>query len=381
MKRHFKTKYPGVFFEPSKERKHHGRPDQVWWILIKVGKRLVWEKVGWASEGFTAARASQIRAERAKALREKKLGVGPALTIPTFREAFKIAYDRSFKHLSVAEKYLAFTRTHLEGLSEKPLDAITARDLEAIDGEMMTLGRSPSTIKHAIGMVNRVYVLMAKWEVYVGPSPAAGFDYPRHDNKRERYLTREEANALLEALKKRSDYVWRLAMASLFTGMRRGEIVKLKGEHVNLGAKTIHVVDTKTGKNRVVYIPGPLYSMMSGMEIKPGLPVFPRPRQGQNDVNAVNGVFAGTVKDLGLNEGITDPRHKVVFHTLRHTFASWLVSQGQPLYTVSTLLGHTTSQMTQRYSHLMPETKKAAMETLENFFNPAENSSEPGKSQ
>jgi integrase len=59
---------------------------------------------------------------------------------------------------------------------------------------------------------------------------------------------------------------------------------------------------------------------------------------------------------------ISDARQRVVFHTLRHTFASWLVQQGTPLYTVAELMGHTTIEMSRRYSHLAPDTlRKAAL--------------------
>ena len=61
------------------------------------------------------------------------------------------------------------------------------------------------------------------------------------------------------------------------------------------------------------------------------------------------------LRDTKLNEGITDPRDKVVFHTLRHTFASWLVQAGVPLYTVQRLMGHKSIVMTQRYAHLAPD--------------------------
>ena len=58
---------------------------------------------------------------------------------------------------------------------------------------------------------------------------------------------------------------------------------------------------------------------------------------------------------MGLNEGITDPRQKLVFHSLRHTYASWLVQGGEAVYTVQKLIGHSTLAMTERYSHLAPD--------------------------
>jgi integrase len=53
----------------------------------------------------------------------------------------------------------------------------------------------------------------------------------------------------------------------------------------------------------------------------------------------VSSVFARTMDELKLNAGITDHRQKVVFHTLRHTFASWLVMGGESLQTVQELMG------------------------------------------
>jgi site-specific recombinase XerD len=89
---------------------------------------------------------------------------------------------------------------------------------------------------------------------------------------------------------------------------------------------------------------------------------------GGNSAVIVSHIFIPCVKELGLNDGITDRRQKVVFHTLRHTFASWLVQKGQSLYTVSKLMGHRNLKRTERYAHLDPETQKEAIQGLEGIL-------------
>lgn len=71
--------------------------------------------------------------------------------------------------------------------------------------------------------------------------------------------------------------------------------------------------------------------------------------------------FYRAVDKSGLNQNVTDRRQRVVFHTLRHTFASWLVQKGVHLSTIGQLLGHTSMKMTMRYAHLDPtkQTKNA----------------------
>lgn len=68
-----------------------------------------------------------------------------------------------------------------------------------------------------------------------------------------------------------------------------------------------------------------------------------------------------------LNRGIKDRRERVCFHTLRHTFASWLVQKGYPLAMVGNLLGHKDIKMTMRYAHLAPNQARLAVSSLPNF--------------
>ena len=74
----------------------------------------------------------------------------------------------------------------------------------------------------------------------------------------------------------------------------------------------------------------------------------------------VSRAFMKCVSQLGFNDGVTDSRQRVVFHTLRHTFASWLVQKGVPLHTVAELMGYKSIAMTQRYAHLSPDSLRNA---------------------
>lgn len=65
--------------------------------------------------------------------------------------------------------------------------------------------------------------------------------------------------------------------------------------------------------------------------------VFP-PVAGGAVRNNLSEMFRKLVDDLGLNAGITDKRHKIVFHSLRHTFASWLALAGTDIYRIKTLM-------------------------------------------
>ena len=96
---------------------------------------------------------------------------------------------------------------------------------------------------------------------------------------------------------------------------------------------------------------------------KPMELVFKSSKGGR--VMEVSDSYARVVERLGFNEGIKDRRYKVTFHSLRHTFASWLALQGEALLTIKELLGHKVLEMTIRYAHLVPDQKRQAAFRLE----------------
>jgi len=199
---------------------------------------------------------------------------------------------------------------------------------------------------------------------YEGESPTASVKRPKADNRRLRHLTPDEASSLLEALANVSDDLHDMALLSLHCGLRAGEVFSLTWTDIDLERGLLTLRDTKSGRNRHAYMTAQVKTALEKRSKgSPEALVFPS-KTGKVR-QAISNRFMVTVNTLGLNEGIIDPRQKVTFHTLRHTFASWLVMSGTPIYTVQKLLGHSTLTMTERYSHLAPDHMRQAVKSIE----------------
>ena len=188
------------------------------------------------------------------------------------------------------------------------------------------------------------------------------------DNERLRFLTKDEARLLLKELDKASPDFADICRVSLYAGLRLGEIFALRVQHVHLDVAIMDVLDAKAG-TRQAFINDELAIVLARhMKGKrPEAYVFTQ-SDGVSQMRYLSNAFTRAVKRLGFNEGVEDARLKVVFHTLRHTFASWLVQKGVPLYTVADLMGHSTITMTKRYAKLANDDRRAAIAKLEGLL-------------
>jgi integrase len=186
------------------------------------------------------------------------------------------------------------------------------------------------------------------------------FDLPKFDNSRLRYLSKDEANKLINRLYITNEYWYNIALISLLTGMRKSEIFSLMPSNISLDKNIIYVLDTKNNTNRAIPIGQKLTEILTNrINSTPGL-LFPI--KGSKP-------FYKAVEACGLNKNITDRRFKIVFHSLRHTFASWLVETGTPIVVVSKLLGHKSLKMTMRYSHIDTAAQINAINQITSFLN------------
>ena len=142
----------------------------------------------------------------------------------------------------------------------------------------------------------------------------------------------------------------------IYTGCRKGEALNLKWDDTDLQNDVIAIKGTKTKYDRYVPISKPLKELLGGIEKNQDcLYVF-------NKKGAKIGNFKKSFQTACRNAGLKDLR----IHDLRHVFASKMVMNGTSLYITGELLGHRTTQMTKRYSHLVPDTLKKAVDEVWN---------------
>jgi integrase len=397
-----KTNFLGVRYREHATRKHGIRPDRCFSIRYKVDGKDREEVAGWASEEMSAEKAFKMLS----VIRDNiKKGTGPKSLVGIREENERQAAAAEKEQRAKAKGEVTFsefwekdylpaaeaTRTPRTMETERgyynkwiqpvlgaiPLQRIDAAKVEAITLRAHKAGKSAGTICKIIGVVSQVWNRAAYHDVVQGECPARRVKKPRQDNRRVRFLSQEEAKTVLNALILRSVDVHDEALLSLLCGLRAGEIHSLTWGDVDLKNGTIHIRDPKNKRNRHAFITEEVKTMLERRHQGQATTELVFPTYNGKPRLWVSDTFSRTIDELGLNntgeftkdgEGnpvpvkIADVRQRVVFHTLRHTFASWLVQQGTPLYTVAELMGHTTIEMSHRYSHLAPDTlRKAAL--------------------
>lgn len=373
-----KTDYPGVIYREHATRRHGVKWDQYFVIYYRHNGRTFKEAVGWASHGWTAKKAAgllgeikenQRRGEPPFTLKEKR-----ALAQATIEEAQRreLTVSELFKghylpHGQVEKKSWIkdeqLFRLHIEPIiGDKALSDVSAFDLERIKAIMSKGGKSPKTILYTLGTVRAAYNYAARHGLFTGTNPVSLVKKPSADNRRMRFLTEGEAQELLEALKPKSTQTYEMALVSLHTGGRFAEIAGLTWGDVSLDQGTLTFWDTKNTETRTVFMTEEVGALFRAKT--PGDRaelVFPARIGGP--MGAVSALFKRTV-DKMFNQGISDRRQRVCFHSLRHTHASWLVQRGVDLLTVARAMGHKSVKMVERYAHLAPEGMRRAVQSL-----------------
>lgn len=173
-------------------------------------------------------------------------------------------------------------------------------------------------------------------ENYCSSNPIQYLSKIKQQKKPPRFLSQAEIENILETA--RPLRIYYIIATAIYSGLRLGELRNLKWEDISFKENLITVHKSKSKNFRFVPLNKKLKCILSEIKKSKG-----------KCLDFTD--FRGQFEDVKNNSGIKDIR----FHDLRHTFASRLVQEGVPIYTVSKYMGHGTIKMTEIYSHLVPD--------------------------
>ena len=222
--------------------------------------------------------------------------------------------------------------------------------------------RKPATVNRITSCLRHMVTQGQKWEMVDEESAKRirSVKLLKEENKRLRFLTLEECQRLIDCCQ---EHLKPIVTVALHTGMRRGEILNLRWEHVDLQHYFILLDKTKNGTRREIPINSTLEELFQNLQRSTGSSYVFVNKDGK-PYRDINRSFNAALQ----RAGICDFR----FHDCRHTTASHLVMAGIDLTTVKELLGHKDITTTLRYSHLAPGHKRKAVQVLDRIMEKGE---------
>ena len=278
---------------------------------------------------------------------------------------------------------------HLDKFFSEDLQEITVKKVEEYRDERMELVAS-KTVAEEIKFLKRIYALHCRWNsartaptLHAVAADLAGVEMPKYNNKRTRFLSEPEVELLFK--KCTVPHLTLAIQIALSTGLRLRNITNLEWKQIDFINRTItyepptdNAADKKNSmKSKRMHVSPVMEHLViaiknwrvSQKKISPF--VFPSPTVAGQAMDNMRTTWENLLdecnKDLAKRkQPLMDD---VVFHTLRHTFASHFLMNGGDLVTLSELLDHASIQITKdRYGHLSGEHKRKAIDSFSGVF-------------
>lgn len=279
--------------------------------------------------------------------------------------------------------------TNFGDLKDRPLSEVTAWVIEKWRASRLKAGVSKATLNRDVGDLKAALAKAVEWKLLESSPLATLKPFKLDATANVRWLSAEEDTRLRAALSARdaaakaerasanawrqargyalypefsqdsfSDHLTPMVLLALNTGLRRGELFRLRWADVVFFRQTltVHGQNAKSGQTRHVPMNSEVVSVLKAWQRQSSDAGLVFPGRGGEPLTNVKNAWAGVLKKARISN--------FRFHDLRHDFASKLVMAGVPLNTVRELLGHEDLATTLRYAHLAPDHKAAAVEAL-----------------
>lgn len=350
------------------------------------------EVFGWASEGKTLPDAEKkIQELKTNA----KLNLGPVslaeertLVVQQQEEAEKQAREEQARNITFDEyfnsDYLSAARAEKKprtvssevSLYEKwvkpvvgdvPIREIVDWHFDKLKQRLIKAKKSPRTIHYCVSIITQVWnKAFDNKLVDTRPPRRKTLRLPMVDNEKTKAFTVEQAGQYLEKLGSISEQWHDISLVSLLTGLRASEVFRLEVKDFDKKRKLLFLRQPKKNRSQTLVLNDSaieLFERLIDMHPTESGLIFTSTKGEQ--ITEVSDSVERTIEALGFNEGVTDRRDRLTFHSLRHTYATWLLDSGTDIYTISQLLRHSSLAMTKRYVHPHEERLRAATKAID----------------
>ena len=274
-------------------------------------------------------------------------------TLSTFSKDF-LSYAKVTFAPRTFEIYKSVLAQTLRLLGDRPLGSFTPRDADMYRVQRLSK-ISPVSVNIELRTLRAAFSTATRWKL-IDDNPWRKVSLVRIPERFPVHFSREDFSRLISLI--REAWLKDLVIVGVFSGLRRGELLNLTWNNVDFENRLLNVQSsesfkTKAGKKRFVPMNDVVYRLLrSKAQTMFGELVFNR-RGSLIEGKHVTRRFREYVRAAGLDR-------KLHFHSLRHTFATWLVREGVSTFEVQKLLGHSNISVTQVYAHLAtPELHRA----------------------
>ncbi|KAF0843123.1 site-specific recombinase XerD [Methylovorus glucosotrophus] len=330
-------------------------------------------KTGWpsASKTFRVKRDAQ---DWARQIEDQMIRSVYIRRTPSEKMSIKEAFERYEREVSPTKKASTQKREELrvkllkEKFGQYSLAALTSDIVADYRDQRLATGKSNNTVRLELALLGHLYSTAIKeWHIALPANPVANIRKPSPGAGRNVRLNRTEQQRLLIALQTHSNpmLAW-IFQVAIETGMRQGEILNLKIQHVDTERRIVSLFDTKNGMSRTVPLTKLAVEVFKEALENPARPndceliFFGEPgRDKKRSPYQFNKVWMDVKKSIGLGN--------LHFHDLRHEATSRLVEAGLSDQEVASISGHKSMQMLRRYTHLRAEDLVAKLDKIEDI--------------
>jgi integrase len=314
------------------------RPNGFWYILYTADGRRQWKSTRCTERSDALKKLTEF-----KDLTKKKL---PPNRLSAFTQEF-LRYCAS----TYAKASVDIFKVSLRNLSaisgDCLLSEIGTRHVDFYKAERLR-EVSPVSVNVELRSLRTILNTAMRWNL-IESNPFSKMQLVRIPETAPTFFTKDDFQRLMHEVG--DHWTKDFFLFAVVTGLRRSEIVNLKWSDVNIEEKIAHIHSSmsfkvKAGKRRDIPLSDYAVNLLQRRtKTSSSEYVF--------DVNGLRirgDLLTKKIKQFILRAGLN---HKLHFHSLRHTFATWLVQGRVSIYEVQKLMGHSQISTTQIYSHLV----------------------------